>query len=171
MPFVLALQCLFFYLPLIAWRMVCARRTTGLLFILKKLKSNGSIVARDKRDATINEITECIDDQLSERLCRNNRVMNPSSIRTFDLWSSTHFAVCDAPDYVWPVSAPSYSKNRHSFPVDEQYNEPPSPTHTHPVHCPFLFCFSGKMLQILVGISVNVNLCSIYMNFFQMYNG
>lgn len=73
-PFVLGLQSLFFYFPLVAWRMVCNKHFGGDLFSLVKAASHGVTDNIETRDRAVHRIAMCIHDLLTKRRCWHRMV-------------------------------------------------------------------------------------------------
>ncbi|KAK4473104.1 hypothetical protein MN116_004291 [Schistosoma mekongi] len=63
-PFVLGLQCIFFYIPHIAWQALCACRSGGDMFSLVKSAADAAILSRDDRQKAVARVAEFIEDMI-----------------------------------------------------------------------------------------------------------
>ncbi|KAL3310132.1 Innexin inx2 [Cichlidogyrus casuarinus] len=66
-PFVLALQTVFFYLPNLCWQYYCTSQTGGDLTALIELASKASIEARKTRKASVDRVAEFLEDLIDAR--------------------------------------------------------------------------------------------------------
>ncbi|CAL8105924.1 unnamed protein product [Calicophoron daubneyi] len=66
-PFVLGLQCIFFYIPHIAWQAVCAHRAGGDLFALVKAAADAATSERGARDKQVHRVAEFLEDMIGEQ--------------------------------------------------------------------------------------------------------
>ncbi|CAH8826017.1 unnamed protein product [Trichobilharzia szidati] len=73
-PFVLGLQCIFFYIPHIAWQAACACRSGGDMFSLVKSAAEAAVLTRDDRQKTVSRVAEFVEDMIeSHKECRRGR--------------------------------------------------------------------------------------------------
>ncbi|KAF6772073.1 hypothetical protein AHF37_08712 [Paragonimus kellicotti] len=79
-PFVLGLQCIFFYIPHIAWQAVCAHRSGGDLFALVKSAADAATSERGTREKQVKRVAEFLEDMIDgQRDCHKQYVFNPIS--------------------------------------------------------------------------------------------
>nr|CAH8823804.1 unnamed protein product [Trichobilharzia regenti] len=84
-PFVLGLQCIFFYIPHIAWQAVCANRSGGDLFALVKAAADAAISERGSRKSQVKRVAEFLEDMIDgHKDCRHGRRMNLTR-RAYDM--------------------------------------------------------------------------------------
>ncbi|CAH8433291.1 unnamed protein product [Schistosoma turkestanicum] len=84
-PFVLGLQCIFFYIPHIAWQAVCAHRSGGDLFALVKAAADAAISERGSRKSQVKRVAEFLEDMIDgHKDCRHGRRMNLTR-RAYDM--------------------------------------------------------------------------------------
>ncbi|CAH8438575.1 unnamed protein product [Heterobilharzia americana] len=84
-PFVLGLQCIFFYIPHIAWQAVCAHRSGGDLFALVKAAADAAISERGSRKSQVKRVAEFLEDMIDgHKDCRHGRRMNITR-RAYDM--------------------------------------------------------------------------------------
>ncbi|TPP61978.1 Innexin [Fasciola gigantica] len=73
-PFVLGLQCIFFYIPHIAWQALCAHRSGGDLFALVKAAADAATTERGTREKQVRRVAEFLEDMLlGHQDCRRGR--------------------------------------------------------------------------------------------------
>ncbi|CAH8440360.1 unnamed protein product [Heterobilharzia americana] len=73
-PFVLGLQCIFFYVPHIAWQAACACRAGGDMFSLVKSAAEAAIMTRDDRQKTVARVAEFVEDMIgTHKECRRGK--------------------------------------------------------------------------------------------------
>ncbi|KAL3307279.1 Innexin inx2, partial [Cichlidogyrus casuarinus] len=71
-PFVLGLQCIFFYIPHIAWQAICSQRAGGDLFSLVQAASAAATESREARQGNVNQVAEFLQDMIDgHKTCRH----------------------------------------------------------------------------------------------------
>ncbi|KAF7261850.1 hypothetical protein EG68_00805 [Paragonimus skrjabini miyazakii] len=85
-PFVLGLQCIFFYIPHIAWQAVCAHRSGGDLFALVKSAADAATSERGTREKQVKRVAEFLEDMIDgQRDCHKHTVRRRLTRRAYDM--------------------------------------------------------------------------------------
>ncbi|KAF8569956.1 hypothetical protein P879_01833 [Paragonimus westermani] len=85
-PFVLGLQCIFFYIPHIAWQAVCAHRSGGDLFALVKSAADAATSERGAREKQVTRVAEFLEDMIDgQRDCRKHNARRRLTKRAYDM--------------------------------------------------------------------------------------
>lgn len=85
-PFVLGLQCIFFYIPHIAWQAVCAHRSGGDLFALVKTAAEAATTERGAREKQVKRVAEFLEDMIGgQQDCHKHTIRRRITRRAYDM--------------------------------------------------------------------------------------